>query len=287
MSHPAILKIETFLAKKPTPDQFGSALSALMGIFLTDEHRPPLGEYLSLLGKLKTCTPVYFFSSLLDSYSPSLQNTSPASFDFEWAFLSKVPPEKREEDKAFFSKLWAACESKKMPLTAPLREVILASMFKHSGLTNDWQFGRALQAIEKKAGYIPFELLAAYENEAKELRPMTLIFNWVRLCLFAYGLSATVSLLRALCRKQETEDYFDVAQLWDNHVSTFGAWRHMTYSEVLVETQKLAMGIGVSLPDLDTIPNRMLFPLTTVPESENDDTETDDGDPHYGLPTFK
>lgn len=285
MSHPAIVKIESFLAKNPSPDQFESALGALMGAFMTADHRPPLSEYISLLAHFKTATPISFFSALLDTYSPSLNTIDLASFDFEWTFLGSATPEKREEDKTFFTKLWSACEAKKMAITAPLREVVLASMFKHSGLTNDWQFGRVLQAIEKKAGYIPFELLMPYENDEKELRPMTLIFNWVRLSVFAYGLSASVALLKALCEKKDTEDYFDVARFWDEHVGILQAWRHMTYGEVLLETQKLAQGVSVSLPDIATLPNRMLFPLIAIPESENDDTDEDETS--YTLPLFK
>jgi len=286
LSHPAIVKIESFLAKNPAPDQFESALGALMGAFMTTENRPPLSEYLSLIAHRTTATPVSFFSALLDTYSPSLNDTALDSFDFDWAFLSKKKPEKRDEDQVFFTKLWTACDAKKMELTAPLREIVLASMFKHSGLTNDWQFGRVLQAIEKKAGYIPFELLMAYENDAKELRPMTLVFNWVRLCVFAYGLSASVALLKALCEKKDTDDYFDVGRLWDEYVGILQEWRHMTYGEVLLETQKLAQQVSVSLPDINTLPNRMLFPLIAIPESDNDDTDDDD-DESYTLPLFK
>jgi hypothetical protein len=284
MSHPAILKLEAFLAKNPSPAQFESALPAVMGVFVTPQNRPPLSEYFSLLSHLKTAMSISFFSTLLDTYAPSFNATSLEKITFDWAFLSKVPPEKRDEDKAFFTKLWTACDAKKTGLTDPLREIVLASMFKYSGLTNEWQFGRALQAIEKKAGYIPFELLRSYENDAKELRPMTLVFNWLRLSVFAYGLSASVALLKVLCNKQDTEDYFDVARLWDEHLGILQEWRHMTYGEVLLETQKLAQKNAVSLPDIATLPTRMLFPLMALPESEDDDTDDDE---NYELPMFK
>jgi hypothetical protein len=285
VTHPVIVKLDSFLAKSPSFSQKDAALMSLWRVFRDSAKRPAISEYVAFVVGLKKTDAIAFLSMLLDAYSPSVNEADPEMLSSDWSFLATLTPEQRLADRSFFEAIWRGCEKRQMAMTTSLREVLLASMFKHSGLTNDFQFSRVLQAIEKKAGYIPFELLAVYEDDEKELRPLTLIFNWVRLCVFAYGLSATVSLLAALCEKRAEEDYYDVDRLWMSYVATLKIWPNMTYGEVLIETQRLADLVAVALPASATIPSRMGMPLAAVPEGAADDS--DDLSGWLVLPLFK